>query len=93
MRIAYWFKKIPYWFKEQIVVFVVGIISLIWRTESWYDIFFVYFLIHWIYSVVRIGLMGEDVVAMSAQIDRLARRNEALESYIIELEESQSKCP
>jgi len=89
--IDFWLNEIPYVCKEMIVGIIVGIISLIWKTENWYDIFFFYFALHWIYSVVRIGPMGEDIKGMSEHIDRLTRRNEALTKYVIELEEELEK--
>lgn len=89
--IDYWLKEIPYIFKEMIILLVVSIISLICETENWYDIYVCYLFLHWLYSVVRIGPMGEDIKAMSEQIDRLTRRNEALEKYAIELEEELEK--
>ena len=89
--IDYWLKEIDYIYKEMIVGFIVGIISLICETENWYDIFFYYFILHWIYSCVRIGSLKEDSKGMSGWIDSLARRNEALTKYVIELEEELEK--
>lgn len=82
-------KKIPYWFKEMIVLFIVSIIALI--VDDFYGVLFLYFTLHWLYSLVRIGPMGEDIKAMSEQIDRLTQRNEALAKYAIELEEELEK--
>lgn len=84
-------KKMPHWSKEMIALFIVGIISLIWKTENWYDIFLLYFLLHWLYSVMRIGTLKEDNEGMSDWIDRLTRRNEALTKHVIELEEELEK--
>ena len=84
--IDYWLKEIPYFCKELIVLFIIGIISLIWKTENWYDIYFGYFFLHWIYSSVRISAMKENNEDMSDYIGRLTRRNEALEQYAIQLE-------
>lgn len=89
--IDYWIKEIPYTLKEMIVGVIVGIISLFSETENWYDVFFFYFTIHWLYSVVKIGIMEEDIEGMGDRIDRLTRRNEALTKYVIELEEELEK--
>ena len=52
-------KKIPYWFKEMIVLFIVSIIALI--VDNFYGVLFLYFTLHWLYSVVRIGIMKEEL--------------------------------
>lgn len=83
--IDYWLKKIEYISKEIIVVFIVGIISLI--VDDFFGVFFLYFILHWIYSCLRISSMKKDLEGANYWIDRLTRRNEALEKYIIELEE------
>ena len=75
-------KKTPHWAKEIILLFIVGIISLIWRTENWYDICFLYFLLHWLYSFVKINIMEEEIEVMSDRIDRLTHRNGELEEEL-----------
>ena len=89
--IDYWNREIPYIFKEQIILFIVSIVSLICETENWYDIYFGYFTFHWIYSIVRIGFLIDENEGTSEYIESLTRRNEALTKCIIELEEELEK--
>lgn len=78
--------KISYSCKQSIAFIILGIISaVVWIVkgpEEAFGVIQLYFILHFLYSTVKIGLMEEE----HERIPALVKRNEMLENYIRQLE-------